>query len=125
MSGRAHSVSVAATALVLMAFGMHPLIAIAAALSVLTVLSVAGFVAGRRGRPDSELTAMLGDATETYSAFVVIALVIGVCLWLAVRLNFRPDLAVIFGVILSFPVTFAFTRWVLPLVPGLRKRVPR
>jgi hypothetical protein len=105
-----------------MAFGMHPLAAIAVALGGLTVLAAAGFAAGRRWRPDSEVTAMLADATETYSAFVVIAVVIGVCLWLAVRLNLRVGLSVIFGVVLAFPITLAFTKWVLPLVPGLGKR---
>lgn len=120
MSGRAHSVSVAAIALVLMVFGLHPLVAIAVALGGLTVLAVAGYVASRRWRPDGELTAAFADATETYGAFVVISVVIGLCFWLALKLNLRADLSVIVGVILAFPVCIAFTKWVLPLVPGFR-----
>jgi hypothetical protein len=118
-------VSVAAAALILMAFGMHPLLAIAAALGGLTALAVAGHAASRRWRPDGELTAMLADATETFGAFVVIAAVIALCFWLALKLNLRADLSVIFGVILAFPICFAFLKWVLPLVPGFRPATKR
>jgi hypothetical protein len=103
-----------------MAFGLHPLVALAAALGGLTVLAVAGYVVSRRWRPDGELTAVLADATETYGAFVVIAVVIAVCFWLALKLNLRADVSVIFGVIVAFPLSIAFIKWVLPLVPGFK-----
>jgi hypothetical protein len=67
---------------------------------------------------------MLADATETYFAFVVISTVIGLCLWLGVRLDVRADLSVILGVILAFPAALAVLRWVTPLLPILR-RPPR
>ena len=105
-------------AVVLMALGEDPALAIATALAGLTVLAIAGFMVSHRWRPHGRLTAVLRGAVETQAIFVVVGAVIGLSVWIGLALNVRVEWAVLVGVVLAFPINLAFMRWVLPLLPG-------